>query len=201
MFRYTEEINIAELLGDSAFADIVVDLIKTLLIAALLTLIIRTALVETYVVFGPSMEPSIYEGERLLVNKVVFRYRDPRPGEIVVLSEPGGKDRNLVKRVVAVSGQTVEVRNGVLMVDGQSIEEDYVQLRSEEAVPKQMVHDDEVFVMGDNRSNSLDSRYFGPISADQIRGKSFMVFWPLSSFKLLGSAGRKYPFSEIRSIP
>jgi len=162
---------------------------QTLLLALLLALLIRGFLVETYLVYGPSMEPSLHEGERLLVNKLVYRFREPSPGEIVVFNEPGDNGRNLVKRVVAVSGQKLEIRNGDVFVDGSLVRETYVISASNDSLPAHEVPEEMVFVMGDNRANSLDSRYFGPVPHDYVRGRAFIIFWPLSRFNILSAVG------------
>ncbi len=160
---------------------------QTLLLALLLALLIRGFLVETYLVYGPSMEPSLHEGERLLVNKLVYRFRDPSPGEIVVFNEPGNNGRNLVKRVVAVSGQKMEIKDGDVFVDGDRMSEKYVISASNDSLSAHEVPDETVFVMGDNRGNSLDSRYFGPVPHEYVRGRAFIIFWPLSSFTVLSA--------------
>jgi len=183
-----------QLFADFSPAEVFADMVKTMLLALLLALLIRTFFVEVYLVFGPSMEPSLYEGERVLVNKLAYHVREPRTGEVVVFVEPGGRNRSLVKRVVGVSGQELEVRSGNVFVDGEIAREHYVISPSEDTMPPQTVDEGEIFVMGDNRSNSVDSRYFGPVSVDAIRGKAFLVFWPLSRFHLLGAVPRVSSF-------
>lgn len=175
---------------DTDVATVFREVAQTLLLALVLALLIRGFLIETYLVYGPSMEKSLFEGERLLVNKLVYRFRDPIPGEIVVFREPGNDARNLVKRVVAVAGQTLEVRSGDLFVDGQMIQENYVAYPSNDTLPTHHIPDDTVFVMGDNRPNSLDSRYFGPVPSANIRGRAFIIFWPPVRFSFVGSPYR-----------
>ncbi|MFO8059248.1 MAG: signal peptidase I, partial [Bacillota bacterium] len=115
--------------------------------------------------------------------------RDPAPGEIVVFREPGNDGRNLVKRVVAVHGQEVEVRNGDVFLDGMLVRESFVISPSSDTIPSYEVPEGTIFVMGDNRVNSLDSRYFGPVPVECIRGRAFIVFWPLSRFNILSAFG------------
>ncbi len=167
--------------------DLFREVAQTLLLALLLALIIRGFLVETYLVYGPSMEPSLFEGERLLVNKLVYRFRDPAPGEVIVFREPGDDGRNLVKRVVAVDGQEFEIRNGDVFIEGRLVRESFVISPSNDTIPSHLVPKGTVFVMGDNRANSLDSRYFGPVPMESVRGRAFIIFWPLSRFNILSS--------------
>lgn len=162
------------------------EIVETVLIAVVLALVVRGLIVETYVVLGPSMEPTLHEPERLFVNKIGYRLHAPERGDIVVFAYPRDTSRNFIKRVIALPGETVEIREGRVYVDGAFIEETYVAYPDTHGdygtitVPR-----DHVFVMGDNRRNSEDSRYFGPVPFDNIRGKAFLVYWPVSLFGLL----------------
>ncbi|MFO7942372.1 MAG: signal peptidase I [Bacillota bacterium] len=171
------------------------ELLQTILLALLLAFLLRFFLIDTYLIDGPSMQPSLSQGERLLVNKMVYHLRRPAPGEIVVFREPGRQNRNLVKRVVAVEGQTLEIREGRVILDGVPLEEDYVSNPGKDSMPPQRIPAGYVFVMGDNRANSWDSRYFGAVSVRDIRGMAFLIFWPPESFHriVLHSIGGEGP--------
>lgn len=168
---------------------------ETIIIAVVLALSIRALLVEVYVVKGESMEPTLHSYERVLVNKFVYRMRKPEPGEIIVLQDPRQPKQELIKRVIAVEGETVEVREGVVYVDGRPLREPYINpdygfLRDSDAVTVPPGH---IYVMGDNRGASLDSRMLGPIDTTTVDGKAIFMFWPLSRF---GSG----PLDQPRSI-
>lgn len=154
--------------------------LETVVVALLIALVIRSFLVQLYVVDGESMYPTLHHGDRLLVNKIVYRLGDPKPGEIVVVEDPANPRRQLIKRVVAIGGETIEIRNRVLFVDGKPLEEDYtnpVSVHFHDVRPF-TVPEGYIYVMGDNRGGSLDSRVLGPIQVDKVEGKAFFLFWP-----------------------
>lgn len=158
--------------------------LETVVIALVVAFLIRSFVVQVYKVEGESMEPTLKTEERLLVNKFVYYFRDPRAGEVIVLQDPGKPQRELIKRVVAVAGEKVEVRKGVLYVNDEPIVEDYKNtafVSHAESGPV-TIPAGHLFVMGDNRGRSFDSRAIGPIALDKVDGKAFLLFWPLNRF-------------------
>ena len=158
------------------------EVLETLALALIIALVIRWQLVEVYRVEGTSMEATLHSGERVLVNKFTYRYvRGPKPGDIVVFQYPKEPDRDFIKRVVAVAGDSVEIREGKVYVNGQLFSEaPSVRLSEEDSPAEVTVPPDSVWVLGDNRNNSEDSRWFGPVSLAYIRGMAFFRVWPLS---------------------
>ncbi|MGE5675617.1 MAG: signal peptidase I [Mycobacterium leprae] len=157
--------------------------LETILIALAVALVIRGYIAQTYVVDGDSMVPSLHNGERFLVNKLVYRFRLPKPGEIVVLHDPAAPTKQLVKRVVALPGETVQIKHQVLYVNGQPISENYINKAYPIAdFPLTTVPPGTVYVMGDNRGRSMDSRSIGPILLSKIEGKGVFMLWPLDRF-------------------
>lgn len=154
--------------------------LETVLVALVIALVIRSFLVQIYVVEGESMFPTLHDGDRLLVNKIGYRLGKPQAGEIVVLEDPANPRRQLIKRVIAVAGETVEVQNHVVFINGKPLEEAYTNPNSAPFpdVKPTRVPDGYVYVMGDNRGGSLDSRVLGPIQVSQVEGKAFFLFWP-----------------------
>lgn len=154
--------------------------LETVLVALLIALVIRSFLVQIYVVDGESMYPTLHHGDRLLVNKIVYRLGDPKPGDIVVVEDPGNPRRQLIKRVIAVGGETVEVRNHVVFIDGKPLEETFTNPLSVHFtdVRPVLVPEGYVYVMGDNRGGSLDSRAMGPVQTSKVEGKARFLFWP-----------------------
>ena len=155
---------------------------------------IRAYVIEPFEVPSASMETTIMTGDRLFAEKVSYHFSDVQPGDIVVFSDPQVPSRVLVKRVIATEGQTVSMSGGVLYIDGVAQSEPYttgetyplsqtagnVSISYPYTVPK-----GEVWVMGDNRENSSDSRYFGPIDSNTIFGKAVLIYWPLDRIGLL----------------
>ncbi|HWI61218.1 MAG TPA: signal peptidase I [Symbiobacteriaceae bacterium] len=157
---------------------------ETLVVALLVALVIRTFVVQVYLVEGPSMEPTLHTNERVFVNKLLYRLRDPKPGEIIVLQDPNRPQRELIKRVIAVAGETIEIKKGIVYVNGQALKEPYINtaIKSTTDMQPLVVPDKQVFVMGDNRGMSFDSRAIGPVVTSKIDGKAFFMFWPVDKF-------------------
>jgi signal peptidase I len=133
---------------------------------------------------GPSMEPNLYRGYRVMTEKVSYRLHPPRRGDVVVVERPDGEE-SLIKRVVALPGEVVEVRGGRTFVDGQPIEEPWVTRFGGVGYPSTVVPLDHVFVLGDNRPVSHDSRAIGPVSLESIRGRALLIYWPLGEVKVM----------------
>lgn len=155
--------------------------------AVLLALMIRTFIVELYVVDGPSMKPTLQHDERLVVNKFVYRVRDPNKGEIVVFRYPSDTSRDFIKRVIATAGDTIEIKDGRVYVNDQLQREDYILEKTRSEYPKATVPEGTIFVMGDNRNNSEDSRFsdVGFVPLDLVKGKAVLIFWPTDELKTL----------------
>lgn len=151
-------------------------------LAFLLAQGVKTFVLQPFVIPTGSMEPTIMAGDRVLAEKITIRIRDPRVGEIVVFDDPTGRHPQLIKRVVAVGGQTVDIADGRLIVDGVELDEPYVEDRSTDpgTVPLPLtLAPDEVWLLGDNRPNSGDSRFMGAIPESLVRGRAFGIYWPL----------------------
>jgi signal peptidase I len=159
------------------------ELVITVLPALLVALFINVFVAEAALVeYGPSMQPNLYRGYRVMTEKISYLVHLPRRGDVVVADRPGN-EVSLIKRVVALPGETVEVRNGHTFINGQQIEEPWVTHFGGPNYPPTVVPPDHVFILGDNRSNSRDSRSIGPVSVDTIKGHVWLVYWPLDQIK------------------
>ena len=161
------------------------ELLETLVVAIALALVIRGFVVESFLVQGSSMEPTLHHGDRLLVNKLVYRFSSPEPGDIVVFRAPLNPAKDYIKRVIAAPGDRIRIEDGVVYVNGQPLAEPYIERRGHSNMPEQVVPPGSVFVMGDNRTNSQDSREFGFVHVDAIVGKAFIVYWPPDAFRTI----------------
>jgi len=139
--------------------------------------------VQPFVIPTGSMQPTVEINDRVFYNKFIYRFDEPGAGDIVVFDnpdDPGGTP--LTKRVIAVGGQTVEILDGYVYVDGVQIDEPYIDPARRDAgslgEPIE-VPEGYVWLMGDNRAHSGDSRIFGPQPADHVQGKAFVIYWPL----------------------
>ncbi len=166
-------------------------------IACVATFVIRSFIIEPYVVPTGSMESTIEIGDQVLAEKATVELgRGVRAGDIVVFHNPdsGSEHDVLVKRVIALGGQTVDMKDGVLYVDGVALDEPYAtgeswplaaQADGAAVAFPYTVPEDSVWVMGDNRENSADSRYFGAVGQDRIIGVAVLRYWPFNRFGTL----------------
>ena len=163
------------------------DWVVSILIAIVLAMFIRYFIVELYLVEGPSMRPTLLHGERLVVNKFIYYFKTPQRGEIIVFRYPRDPSRDFIKRVIGVPGDTVEVRDGKVFRNGEQLDESYTLEVTRGGMPTSKVPEGHLFVMGDNRNNSEDSRSraVGFVPYEMVKGKAVMVFWPLDQTKTL----------------
>lgn len=154
-------------------------------IAVAVAFLVRAFLFEIILVDGPSMQPTLHTDERLAVEKVTRYGGLPERGDIIIVHYPDGTDRNYVKRTIGLPGETVEIKNSVVYINGEALSEDYISPEAYPDMEAVVVPEDSVFVIGDNRANSMDSRMVGPIAHDQIVGHAMAVL---------------FPFNEIRSL-
>lgn len=165
--------------------------LKTIILALAIFLLVRATL-QSFVILGASMQPSLADGQLILVDKVSYRIHYPRRGDIVIFRSPSQTERFLIKRVIALPGETVEIRDGKLVIcpsseekgDCWTLEESYALLRPGEYDPPTMVSPDHFYVLGDNRAHSTDSRSpsVGPVPKTDIIGRAWLSLWPLQEW-------------------
>ena len=148
---------------------------------------VRPFVMEAFWIPSGSMIPTLEIGDRVLVNKFIYRFTEPKRGDIIVFKSVDNPDEDLIKRVVALPGDKVAVRRGHLFLNGERQKEPY---HEQEAPGQELLRQDHgpkghVFVMGDNRGNSADSRVFGPLPKKNIEGEAFLRFWPPHRIGLL----------------
>ncbi len=165
--------------------------IKTLVMALILAVLIRSFIFNTTIVMGQSMEPTLHERDRLICLVFPKYFDDFSTDDIVVIHAPDGSGQDYIKRIIGVPGDVVTIKQGIVYVNGVAKEENYTH----ENVPTEVheygndqwiLGEDEYFLLGDNRNpdKSLDSRVFGPIAKDQIKSKASVRFWPLSDITI-----------------
>ncbi len=158
-----------------------IDLLHDLAIAVVVCVLLITYVVQAFKVQGTSMSPELLDGERILVNKFLYRFGDIERGDVVVFWYPEDPELSFIKRVVGLPGETVEVRNGKVYVDGILIDEPYVNVDNADrrSFASQEIRPGHYFVLGDNRRGSNDSRSWGLVPERYIYGKAFVRIWPL----------------------
>ena len=163
---------------------IVLETVVVVVAAFLLAMVIQLFLVKPFFIPSASMVPTLQMGDRVLVNRLAYEFgAGPQRGDVVVFLSPVPGYTDLIKRVVAVAGDRVAVHDGRLWIDGKAQAEPYVNDGGTAgSMPERTVPPGKVFVMGDNRNDSADSRVFGPIGEGTIVGKALVVYWPLGHF-------------------
>jgi len=154
------------------------EFLETLLPATVAVLVINLFVAQPRTVHGQSMEPHLHENQRVIVEMLSYRFRTPQRGEIVVLNLPDHNSDPLIKRVIGLPGDTVEVRSGAVYVNGQKLHEPYLTQPTAGFMAAILVPEAHVFVMGDNRQQSNDSRYFGPVPLENLIGRAWVSYWP-----------------------
>ncbi len=159
--------------------------VKSILIAVVLAFIIRLFVLEVFLVDGSSMEPTLQNRERLIVNKFQYFFQEPEHQDVLIFSF--SNDRDFIKRVIGVPGDEVAIRDGQVFVNGTPLEEDYIRELTQGEYGPVNVPVDHFLVLGDNRNNSMDSRdpAVGFVTRENVKGKAFLVFWPLPSIRLI----------------
>lgn len=186
------------------FKKSMIEWLKAILFATIIVVVVRWFLFTPTIVSGISMEPNYHDKERLIVNKIIYDFREPKRGEVIVFEAPEGLD--FIKRVIGLPGDKVMVKGDEVYINDQLIHEPYIAKQIEAAkllgrkynssldfkvinqeVTAVTVPEGKLFVLGDNRPRSKDSRYdqVGFISIDEIKGRADLIFWPISEFKLI----------------
>ena len=162
---------------------------RDLLLSIVIAIIVILFIYQPVKVEGTSMMPALVDQERIFINKFVYRWglEDIQHGDMVVFWYPGDVTKSYIKRVIGTPGDLVEVDNGIVIVNGQRLNETYVpdEYRDRQSMAPVRVPDDQFFVLGDHRSSSNDSRSWGMVPRRYIYGKAVFVYWPLEKMGVL----------------
>lgn len=163
-----------------------IDTIQTVLLAASVFLVIYIFLFRPFQVSGASMHPTFVDGEYVLTNLITLKFNELKKGDVIVFQAPNDAEKDFIKRVIGVPGDSISIANGYIYLNGQKLDESaylnsdvltyggaFLSERQTVVVP-----DNQYFAVGDNRSHSSDSRQFGFIKREKIIGKSMFVYWP-----------------------
>jgi signal peptidase I len=182
-------------------AQLVREWVTVLVVALVIAITVRTLILQQFYISGPSMEATMFQDDRVLVNKLSYRLHDIHRGDVVVFDRVTVDGQivqhdDLIKRVIALGGETIAIKNCMVFIDGKPLVEPYLndfdiaQSVVEDRCRVSMMDDmlipeGQLFVMGDNRPQSFDSRMFGPIEQDLVVGRAFVIIWPFSAAKFL----------------
>ncbi|MBU4369597.1 signal peptidase I [Patescibacteria group bacterium] len=175
------------------FLSFVFDVIKLVVLAFIIVWPIHRFVFQPFYVVGPSMEPSFYDNEYLIIEKITYRFREPKRGEVIVFQSPSNPKDYLIKRIIGLPNEKILIEKGGILIEntqfvrGLKLKED-TYLASGTTTPGQIsveLQDDQYYVLGDNRNMSLDSRVFGPISRENINGRTWFRGWPFKEIGLI----------------
>jgi len=203
--------------GNGNNKSIVREYVEAIIIAIILAMFIRTFVVQAFKIPSGSMLPTLQIGDHLLVNKFIYGVKlpfkgnilipikNPAQGDVVVFRFPKDRSVDYIKRVIGTPGDTVEIKNKTVFVNGKPIEDTHAHIASQKVLSKEgsprdnlgpiLVPEDRIFVMGDNRDNSYDSRFWGFVDQNDVLGKAFILYWSWDIKKPLFSFDR---FKSIR---
>ena len=171
----------------SAFREIV----TTIIVAVVIFIVLQTT-VQSFIVIGSSMKPDFEPGQRLLVSKIVYRFGEPQRGEVIVFRPPNNRNADYIKRIIALPGDTVEVKSETVYVNGVALNEPYLNKPPHYDLSEVKVRDNNYFVLGDNRNNSNDSHNGWTVKSEDIVGKAWLSIWPPDLWGVIAH----YPLQE-----
>jgi signal peptidase I len=171
------------------------EIIETLALTVIIFVVIHFT-IQNYVVDGTSMQPGLNNHQYVLVNKLAYVFHAPERGDVIVFHWPLDTTKDLIKRVIGIPGDTIVITRETVQVNNVVLKEPYISMQANPSGEKRVVPPDNYFVMGDNRQVSDDSRDWGFLPKSYIIGKAVLVYWPVSSWKLINT----YPsvFSMIK---
>ena len=185
-----QEVNIRR--GWEKWKPIIKEYGESLLIAFVLAMIIRTFIVQAFKIPTGSMKPTFVEGDRILVNKFIYKFKDPERGDVIVFKYPENPKLAFIKRLIGTAQEKVEIKNGRILIDGVEVSENeinanfYYNRGKFGAVDQQIAIPEESFyALGDNSANSRDSRYWGFVPEDYLIGKAMIIYWPPHRIRLI----------------
>jgi signal peptidase I len=161
-------------------------------VLALVIFFVARATIQTYEVYQTSMEPSFFQGQRVVVNKAVYWWGEPQRGDVVIFKAPNGSDEEYIKRIIGLPGDTVEIVHGVVYINGVKLAEPYVKNSFSYSLAKVIISIDNYFVLGDNRDVSNDSHRGWFMPRANLIGKAWLLTWPPSDWGVVPS----YPLGE-----
>ena len=187
--------------GAKSVLKVLRDWVLVLVVALGVALGIRTFVLQQFYISGPSMETTLYQPNRVLVNKLSYTFGDIDRGDVVVFDRVTSNGTtvqhdDLIKRVIGLENEVVEIKKCVVYIDGKALDEPYLPERDmsqddlvarcrQPEMAATTVPDGQIFVLGDNRPQSMDSRVFGPVDSHSVVGRAFVVIWPISRWKWL----------------
>jgi signal peptidase I len=170
-----QSLPVAETANTAAESSLFREIVETILLAAIVFLVVNAA-TGRFRIDGSSMEPTLHDGEYVIINRLIYRLHPPARGDVIVFRRDGRRD--YIKRVIGLPGETIEIRHGQVLINGQPVPETFLKEQGVYSMAARLVAPDEYFVLGDNRNNSSDSHNWGPVPFNAIDGKAWVIYWP-----------------------
>jgi len=174
--------NVVELESEessSSIRRIINEAVQTIALALLMFLVINF-LSARIRVDGRSMEPNFHDGDYVIVNRLAFRLGELQRGDVIVFPYPINREEDYIKRVIGLPGDSISIRDGVVILNDSVLDEDYLDMLPRGDMAERVVPEGHAFVMGDNRNDSSDSRIWGPLNVEDIIGKAVFRYWPIA---------------------
>lgn len=176
-----------------SYLSLFLELVKTIIVSLAIILPIRYFLIQPFMVEGASMQPNFHDRDYLIVNEILYRFKEPERGEVIVFKNPENIKQYFIKRVLATPGESIKIEDGSIYIK-KSGDDIYNKVNEEEYLPRDLktygnsseitLSSDEYFVMGDNRGNSRDSRFFGPLKRNLIVGRVWLRGFPFDQISV-----------------
>lgn len=160
------------------------EVLHTALVSLAIFFFVYILIVQPHRVKGESMVPNFADGELLLTEKVTYRFQDVKRGDVIVFQAPTVRKVDFIKRIIGLPGDSVDIENGTVFINGKDLIEPY-EIQTTDGNLKITVGEDQYFVLGDNRMASSDSRSFGSIEKGAIKGRAWLVYWPISKWRII----------------
>lgn len=165
---------------------------ESLVIAFILAMIIRAFIIQAFKIPTGSMNPTLLEGDRILVSKFIYRFRQPQRGEVIVFKYPEDQHIAFIKRLIGLGGETIEIKNGRIFINDNKIIDPriganfyYNRGKYGDVGQEIKIPEDAMYALGDNSANSRDSRFWGFVPTKNLIGKAILIYWPLHRMRLI----------------
>lgn len=185
--------------GRTSFKTLLLDVLETLFLTIVIYAVLST-FIGRYKVLSVSMEPTLHEGQYLLISKQTHKIWPLKRGDVVVFRYPRNPKKNYIKRVIGLPGEKVKFRNNGLYINDELLSEPWLTRQTQGASGEWQLGEDEYFVMGDNRNNSSDSRAWGPVDSRLIIGKALLCYWPVKCWGLIQHAPTPAPVMTLSPL-
>lgn len=172
------------------FWGVVWDWVETIVLCVVIAFAIRAFVLESFTIDGACMEPQLYTGQRVFVFKLPYFFTEPKRGDVIVFRYPLNPQKDYIKRVIGLPGETVSISHGIVYINGRELDQSPWPVTIDTIrypdIPEETIPPGQYFVLGDNRPESEDSRVWGFVPAENVKGKAFLRYWPVWSLKWLG---------------